>query len=158
MKQNTYHAQAPSPHCTRALVVCSKTLLEQPFRHAVAKAWLSLSGRFCVAPRHQLHPDEFSNDAADANASAGAQASPWVFPSVLEAGATTESHAILQNIMKQCQLVYPLTSSKEEKRKMVKRLIFNWHPDKAIVVGVDSKVCNEVTRWLLRLLDSVSLG
>jgi hypothetical protein len=77
---------------------------------------------------------------------------------VLEAGATTESHTILQNIMKQCQLVYPLTSSKAEKRKMVKRLVFNWHPDKATVMGVDSKVCNEVTRWLLRLLDIVSLG
>ena len=77
---------------------------------------------------------------------------------MFEAVATTESHAILQNIMKQCHLVYPLTSSKEEKRKMVKRLVFNWHPDKATVMGVDSKVCNEVTRWLLRLLDVVYLG
>ena len=111
-----------------------------------------------ISPRDQLHPDGFSSGAPDADASAGAQSSPWVFPPVLEAGATTESHAILQNIMKQCQLVYPLTSSKEEKRKMVKRLLFNWHPDKATVMGVDSKVCNEVTRWLLRLLHSVSLG
>jgi hypothetical protein len=156
-RQNTYHAKAPPPHSTRALVVCSNTLLEQAFRHAVAKAWLSLSGRFCVAARQPLHPDDFSNDAAEANAAPGAQASLWVFPPVSEAGATRESHTILQNIMKQCYLVHPLTSSKAEKRKTVNRLVFNWHPDKATGMAVDSKVCNEVTGWLLRLREIVSL-
>jgi hypothetical protein len=131
--------------------------LAQSFRHAVAAAWLSLSGNFCVVPRDQLHPDGFSSGAPDADASAGAQSSPWVFPSLPEAGATMDSNAILQNIIRQCQLVYPPTSSKDEKRKMVKRLLVNWHPDKATFMRRDSKVCHEVFLFLQRLRESLSL-
>ena len=155
-RQNTYHASAPPPDCTRALVVCSNTLLEQAFRHAVAKAWLSLCDKFCVAERHCLHPDDFFDDVAEANAAPGAQASFWVFPPVSEAGATKESHTILQNIMRQCYLFHPDTSSKAEKRKTVNRLVLNWHPDKAAGMAVDSNVRNEVTAWLLRWREIVS--
>ena len=156
-RQNTYHSEAPSPHCTRALVVCGKISLAQSFRHAVAAAWLSLSGKFCVVPRDQLHPDEFSSGAPDADASAGAQSSPWVFPSLPVAGASTDINLILENIIRQCQLVYPPTSSKDEKRKMVKRLLVNWHPDKATFMRRDSKVCHEVFLFLQRLRESLSL-
>jgi hypothetical protein len=80
-KQNTFHAKAPAPYCTRGLVVCAKPLLVQCFRHAVAAAWLSLSGNAghrecCVLPREQKHPDDFFSDAPDEDASAGAQSSP----------------------------------------------------------------------------------
>ena len=109
-----------------------------------------------ISPRHQLHPDEFSSAAPDADASAGAQFSPWVFPSLLEAGATMESNAIMQKIIRQFHLVYLPTSSKDEKRKMVKRLIVNWHPDKPTMMRCESKVCHEVF-FLMRLRDSLSL-
>jgi hypothetical protein len=136
--------------------------LAQSFRHAVAAAWLSLSGNVghrpcCVLPRVQLHPDDFSSGAPDADASAGAQSSPWVFPSLPVAGASTESNLIVENIIRQCQLVYPPTSSKDEKRKMVKRLLVNWHPDKAILMRRDSKVCHEVFVFLQRLREILSL-
>ena len=80
-KPNTFHAEAPAPYCARGLVVCAKPLLVQGFRHAVAAAWLSLSGNAghrdcCLAPREQKHPDDFASNSSDEDASAGAQSSP----------------------------------------------------------------------------------
>jgi len=48
-KQNTFHSLAPTPYCTRALVVCAKPLLVQCFRHAVGATWVS----FSVNPGHR---------------------------------------------------------------------------------------------------------
>ena len=80
-KQNTFHAEAPAPYCTRGLAVCDKPLLVQGFRHAVAAAWLSLSGNAghrdcCLVPREQKHPDDLVSNSSDEDASAGAQSSP----------------------------------------------------------------------------------
>jgi hypothetical protein len=161
-KQNTFHAKAPSPHCTRALVVCAKPSLVQCFRHAVAAAWLSLSGNpghraCCVLPREQKHPDDFVSDAPDEDASAGVQSSPWVFPFVPVAGASEESNLQCQKIIAQCQFVCPQTSSKHDKRQMVRSLVLNWHPDRSALMQRDSKVCQEVFVFLNELREKSSL-
>ena len=131
-------------------------------RHAVAAAWLALSGNVghrscCVLPRVQLHPDDVSSGAPDADAPAGAQSPPWVFPSLPLPSASAESNIIVENIIRQCLLVCPPTSSKDEKRKMLKRLVVIWHPDKAVFMKCDSKVCHDVTLFLHGLRERLSL-
>jgi hypothetical protein len=158
-KQNTFHSQAPTPHCTRALVVCAKPSLVQCFQHAVAAAWLSHPGHreCCVLPREQKHPDDFVSDAPDEDASAGVQSSPLVFPCVPVAGASEESNLQCRKIIAQCQFVCTPTSSKHEKRQMVRRLVLNWHPDKSVLMQRDSKVCQEVCAFLTELREKSSL-
>jgi hypothetical protein len=161
-KQNTFHSLAPTPHCTRALVVCAKPSLVQCFRHAVGAAWLSLSvnpghRECCVLPRDQKHPDDFVSDAPDEYASAGVQSSPLVFPCVPVAGASEESNLHCRRIIAQFQLVCTRTSSKQENRQMVRRLVFNWHPDRAVLMQRDSKVSREVCAFLTDLCEKSSL-
>ena len=157
-RQNTYHAKSPLLPCTRVLVVCSQTSLGKSFRYAIAAAWLALSGNAgqpacCVLPRLQLHLDAVSGGAPDVDASAGAQFSPWVFPPLPLPRARAEATSIAANIIQQCQLVCPTTSSNDEKRKMVKRLLVTWHPDKAVLMQRDCTVCHDVFVFLTRLRD-----
>ena len=114
-------------------------------------------GECCVLAREQKHPDDFVSDAPDEDASAGVQSSPWVFPFVPVAGASEESNLQCQKIIAQCQLVCPLTSSKHEKRQMVRRLGVNWHPDKAALMQRDSKMCQEVFAFLNELRERSSM-
>ena len=99
----------------------------------------------------------FFSAAPDEDASAGAQSSPWVFPFLPVVGASEESNLQCQKIILQCQLVCPLTSSKHEKRQMVRRLVLIWHPDKAVFMQRDSKVCHEVCLFLNELRERSSL-
>ena len=163
-RQNTYHAQAPSPDCTRALVVCGNKSLVNAFRHAVAAAWLALSGNagphsFCVFKRAQAHPDEVSNSAPDTDASVVVQSLAWDFPELPLAGVSEESNTIVENIVRQCRLICPPTSSQNEKRKMLKGFLVLWHPDTAVFFNrCDIRVCSEVTVFLPSLLDRLTLG
>ena len=133
------------------------------FRHAVAAAWLALSGNpgphsFCVLKRAQAHPDEVSSSAPDANAPVGVQSLAWAFPELPLPGVSEESNTIVENIVRHCRLICPPTSSKDEKRKMLKGLLVIWHPDKAVFNHCDIRVCSEVTVFLTSLLDRLSLG
>jgi hypothetical protein len=132
------------------------------FRHAVGAAWLSLSvnpghRECCVLPRDQKHPDDFVSDASDEYAPAGVQSSPLVFPCVPVAGASEESNLHCRRIIAQFQLVCTRTSSKQENRQMVRRLVFNWHPDRAVLMQRDSKVSREVCAFLTDLWHKSSL-
>jgi len=133
------------------------------FRQAVAAAWLALSGNagprsFCVLPRVQAHPDDVSSFAPDADAPAGVQSPLWAFPDLPLPGVGEESNIIVEKIVRHCRLVCPPTSSKDEKRKMLKRLVVIWHPDKAVFSHCGRQVCLEVTVFLTGLLDRLSLG
>jgi hypothetical protein len=156
--RNTFHSLAPTPYCTRALVVCAKPSLVQCFRHVVGAAWLSLSvnpghRECCVLPRDQKHPDEFVSDASDEYSSAGVQSSSLVFPCVPVEGASEESNLHCRRIIAQFQLVCTRTSSKLENRQMVRRLVFNWHPDRVVLMQRDSKVSQEVCAFLTDLCE-----
>lgn len=152
-KQNTFHSLAPTPSCTRALVVCAKPSLVQCFQHAAGAAWLSLSvdpghRECCVLPRDQKHPDDFVSDASDEYSSAGVQSSSLVFRCVPVEGASEETI---------CSVGKSSRSFSWFAHGHRPRLVFNWHPDRAVLMQRDSKVSQEVCVFLTDLCEKSPL-
>ena len=86
------------------------------------------------------------------------QSPAWVFPELPLPGVSEESNTIVENIVRQCRLICPPTSSLDEKRKMLKGLLAIWHPDKAVFNHCDIRVSSEVIVFLTSLLDRLALG
>jgi len=72
-------------------------------------------------------------------------------------GANEESNLECHKIILRCQSVCPQTSSKHEKRDMLRRSVLNWHPDKTGYMQRDSKVCQEVFAFLNELRERFSM-
>ena len=162
-RQNTFHVDSPLPPSTRALVVCSNSTLAESFRNAILSSWLRLSGNgvdrsCCLLKRCQLPlQDNCCHLPADATAVCQQQ-SEWVFPPVEASTAAAQSKYILKNIICQCELVCPSSSSRDEKDEMLQRLLFMWNPDNGLHPTHNGEIASEVYLWLQRLRESLSLG
>ena len=153
-KQNAYHPTGPLPPCTRALVVSGHDAFVLALRTAFAASWLALSGPgsvYCVLPRNQLPSVHASGDLTLEEASAGSIFCQWQFPLLPGPETSENSRRAVQRIIRQCKLVCSKTSERQEKMKIVRRLLFAWHPDNAILMNRDHAVCTVVSQWLQKL-------
>ena len=161
-KRNTYHAKSPLPPCTRALVVCGHQELAEPFRNAVATAWLALSANSggptcCLLPRCQSHPAESSCRLLASVSDLSPEDTSWVFPHVEVPPATVQTKCIVENIIRQCKLVCPSSSTRDAKIAMLQRLLCTWHPDKMTRQPHYGSPSVEVFLWLQKLGEFSSL-
>ena len=153
-KQNTYHPTGPLPPCTRALVVSGHDALVLALRTAFASSWLALSGHqsvYCVLPRIRSPSVPASGDLTPEDASGGSSSCPWKFPSLPEPETVENSRRTVRSIIRQCELVCSKSSGEQEKTKILRRLVFAWHPDNAILMNRDHAVCAVVSQWLQKL-------
>ena len=60
-------------------------------------------------------------------------------------------------IIGQCKLVYPQESGKEMKFRMVRRLLYSWHPENAELFQRDRALCEVIFEWLQKLQYNSSL-
>ena len=153
-KQNTYHPTGPLPPCTRALVVSGHDAFVLALRTAFAASWLALSGHesvYCVLPRIHSPSVPASGDLAPEEASAGSSSCSWKFPSLPEPETSENSRRTVRSIIRQCELVCSKSSGEQEKTKILRRLVFAWHPDNAILMNRDHAGCAVVSQWLQKL-------
>ena len=160
-RQNTYHPTGTFAPCSRALLVCRNTSLAKPFRTAIASARLAFSsndgpGICCVLLRHQPHPEDVVAPLPLHDTAPDAQVSPWKFPP-LARPAERETNIIVENIIRQFNLVCPEWPPINDRIKMVECLLATWDPQKATVMKVDRNVLVEVTAWLLSLHEGFQL-
>ena len=57
----------------------------------------------------------------------------------------------------QCTLVYPQEPGKEKKFRMVRRLLYSWHPENAELFQRDRALCEVIFEWLQQLQNTSSL-
>ena len=153
-KQNTYHPTGPLPPCTRALVVSGHDALKLALRTAFAASWLALSGHqsvYCVLPRIRSPSVPASGDSTPEEASGGSSSCPWKFPSLPDPETVENSRRTVRSIIRQCELVCSKSSGEQEKTKILRRLVFAWHPDNAMLMNRDHAVCAVVSQWLQKL-------
>ena len=159
-KQNTYHPTGPLPPCTRALVVSGHDAFVLALRTAFAASWLALSGHqsvYCVLPRNHSPSVRASGDLTLEEASAGPSSCSWKFPPLPGPETSENSRRTVQSIIRQCKLVCSKSSGREEKMKIVQRLVLAWHPDNACLMNRDHAVCTVVSQWLRELRCLLSL-
>ena len=80
---------------------------------------------------HQLPSVHASGDLTLEEASAGSIFCQWQFPLLPGPETSENSRRAVQRIIRQCKLVCSKTSERQEKMKIVRRLLFAWHPDNA---------------------------
>ena len=125
-------------------------------------ARLALSGNgcertCCASKRCQPHPkDVCCHLLAEATADCQQQ-SEWVFLSVEAPTAAARTEYIVQNTIRQCKLVCPSSSSRDEKAEMLQRLLCKWHPAQGVHQPYDSSTRKEVFLWLQQLRKFSSL-
>ena len=100
---------------------------------------------------NQLPSVHASGDLTLEEASAGSIFCQWQFPLLPGPETSENSRRTVRSIIRQCELVCSKSSGEQEKTKILRRLVFAWHPDNAILMNRDHAVCTVVSQWLQKL-------